>query len=370
MVEEVRGVPVEEVKDTPSIDEERELDELLDLDRHKLSHIPKKTPTASERWMKYLGFPVGLLLFLWIYFSPVPAGLTGAGQAVIASFTLALVWWVCEPIPTYVTSLVLMLLLVFLDAWDQKQVLAVLGLDVIWLNVMAFILSSILVKTNLAKRVALALIVRFGTSSGRILLAFVGLQLLLAPMIPATAARTVMTLPLMLVVAAIFGATSDTPNNFGRNLFLQNLLGINIFSSGFMTGSAANLIALMFLDSMAGQKVYYSDWMLGSLPIVVTAMLIAWYVGPRWLFPLAPSDQTPHIKGGIPALQRQLERMGPVSFAEKKAAAIFGLVIFLWVTDRFHLGWFGFEIDPAMAAMLGAIICFLRSVRKSSGICV
>ena len=338
---------------------DQDLDELLDLERHKLANVPKKKPTASERWMKYLGFPGGILAFALLYFSPTPAGLSVAGQSVIASFALALVWWVTEPVATYVTSLSLMVLLVFLDGWDQKNVLAVLGLDVIWLNVMAFILSSILVKTNLAKRLALQLIVRFGHSAGSILLAFVILQLCLAPLIPATAARAVMTLPIMLVVAAIYNATSDNPNNFGRNLFLQNMLGINIFSSGFMTGSTANLIALMFINSMAGEKVYYTDWMFGNLPIALLAMLIAWAAGPSFLFRIRPADRAPHIKGGIETLERQLDRMGPMSFPEKKAAMLFGFVIFLWVTDRFHLSWFGFEVDPVMAAMVGAILTFV-----------
>ena len=64
-----------------------------------------------------------------------------------------------------------------------------------WL--LAFILSSMLVKTRLAKRMALWLVVRFGHKANWALLAFVILQLALAPLIPATAARCVMTLPLI-----------------------------------------------------------------------------------------------------------------------------------------------------------------------------
>ena len=127
----------------------------------------------------------------------------------------------------HVTSLVLMTLLVLTAAGEQDKVLAVLGLDVIWLNVMAFILSAILVHQprQTSRAVSLRQVWR---SAGTMLLAFVALQLVLAPLIPATAARAVMTLPLMLVVAAIYRSTSARPTNFGRNLFLQNLLGIGI----------------------------------------------------------------------------------------------------------------------------------------------
>lgn len=108
--------------------------------------------------------------------------------------------------------------------------------------------------------------------------------------------------------------------------------------------------------------MYYTDWMFASLPVVIITMLIAWFIGPRLLIRMRPEERKPVIAGGIDTLKRQLVRMGKISFQEKKAAIIFGLVIFLWVTDRFHMQWFGFEINPVMAAMAGAVITFLPKI--------
>lgn len=341
---------------------EQELDDLLDLEKHKLSVIPQKQSTRVDQWLKYVSVPAGLLVFGILYFMSTPAGLTAAGQAVLASFALALVLWISEAIPTHVTSLVLMVLLVFLNGWDMGSVLGVLGYDVIWLNVMAFILSSLLVKTRLAKRIALNLIVRFGHRGMPMLLAFVILQLSLAPLIPATAARAVITLPIMLIVAAIYGSTSEKPNSFGKNLLLQNLVGINVASSGFLTGSTANIIAIAFILNIGGTKVYYSDWMFANLPLVIVLLLLTWYLGPKLIIRLKPECATPHIGGGIDALKRQLDKMGTITRFEKKGALIFGVVVLLWITDRFHRNLFGFEIDPVMAALVGGIIALLPKV--------
>ena len=199
-----------------------------------------------------------------------------------------------------------------------------LGFDVIWLNVMAFVLSSVLVKTDLAKRLALNLIIRFGHNASKMFLAFIVLQLCLAPLIPATAPRAVMTLPLMLVVAAIYGSTSDKVNGFGRNLFLQNLLGVNIFSSGFMTGSTANLIAISLIMSLSGEKVYYTDWMFASLPVVIITMLIAWFIGPRLLIRMRPEERQPVIAGGIDTLKRQLSAWGKYPSRRRKRRSFSG----------------------------------------------
>ena len=331
-------------------------DDPLDIDRYKLSLVVERAPGRVDRWMKRVGLPLGIVLFGLLFAIPLPAGLTPAGRAALASFALALAWWITEPIPTFVTSLVLMILLVLTGAWTEAKVLGVLGLDVIWLNVMAFVLSAILIKTHLAKRLALLLLVRFGRRAGTTLLALLIVQLALAPLIPATAARAVMTLPLLLVVAAIYRSTAQAPTNFGRNLFLQNLCGINIFSSGFMTGSTANLMAVGFILTLGGTRVYYTDWMFANLPVALVAMGIAWWIGPHLLMPVAPEDAAPRLPGGIDSLREQLARMGKLSGLEKRGLAIFAFVVFLWVTDRFHVGWFGIGISAVVAAMIGAVI--------------
>jgi di/tricarboxylate transporter len=71
---------------------------------------------------------------------------------------------------------------------------------------------------------------------------------------------------------------------------------------------------------------------------------------------IPPEQAVPRLAGGIESLRTQLGRMGPLSSGEKRGLAIFGLVVFLWVTDRFHMAWFGFGVSAVVAAMIGAIV--------------
>lgn len=337
-------------------DRNQKLMELLAMDKMSLSAKTRAAQSGTEAWMRYLGFPLGILVFLAIFYLPSGAGLSGAAQAGAACFMLALVWWVAEPFPTYVTSLVLMFLLLVTRTAGPKDIMEVLGMEVIWLNLLAFILGSMLVKVKLAKRMALWMVAKFGRTATQALFAFVIIQLVLAPLIPATAARAVMTLPLMIVVAAIYGATQESNNNFGRNLFLINLIGISVLSSMTMTGSSANLIAVGLIESMSGERVYYMDWARVGTPIAIVAMLLMWVIGRKWLFPISPAEQVPQIDGGLDVVREQYKALGPLRLEEKKAIAIFGLVLFLWMTDVFHMDWFGVEVGAAFAALLGAVI--------------
>ncbi|HEX7939338.1 MAG TPA: SLC13 family permease [Gemmatimonadaceae bacterium] len=338
------------------------IDELLGVDTFALSSKPRPVVGSVDRWTRRVGLPAGALAFALLALAPTPDGLTRAAQMAAASFALALVWWVTEPLPTYVTSLVLMLLLVFTRARGPTAVMAVLGLDVIWLNVLAFILSAMLVKTHLARRLALELLKRFGKRASWALGAFVVLQLVLAPLIPATAARAALTLPVMLAVAAIYGSTSEHPTNFGRNLFLLNLTAISILSSTVMTGSAANVMAVGFIETLGGHKVYYTDWLIASAPVAVLTVGFAWLLGPRAIFRLAPTDTRPVLAAGMDAVDRERVKLGALSGREWRAIGIFALVITLWATDRFHQRWFGVEIGAPFAAMVGAIIALTPRV--------
>jgi sodium-dependent dicarboxylate transporter 2/3/5 len=308
-------------------DQNRRLMDLLGMDRMSLSSKPREAQDRTEKWMRYLGFPGGILLFLAILYLPPGAGLSASAQAGAACFALALVWWVTEPFPTYVTSLVLMFLLLVTRVATDKAIMYVLGMDVIWLNLLAFILSSMLVKVKLAKRMALWLILRFGRKASHALVAFLILHMILAPLIPATAARAVMTLPLIVVVAAIYGATEENNNNFGRNLLLLNLCCISILSSMTMTGSAANLIAVGMIQTMADQRVYYVDWVKVGAPIAVATMFIMWWIGQKLLYRIPAAEQVPQLEGGLGLVREQYETLGPLTKPEKKAIAIFGLVL-------------------------------------------
>ena len=330
--------------------------DLLRMDRLTLSPKPRAAHGRADVWLRRIGLVIGPALLSAIVVMPTPDGLTFAGQRAMAVFALALIWWVTEPIPTHVTSLLLMILLVLLRASQPAAVMAVFGLDVIWLNVLAFILSAMLVRTTLARRLSFWLAARFGRRAGTALGAFVVLQLVLAPLIPATAARAAITLPLMIAMAAIYGSTAEHPTNFGRNLFLLNLTGISILSSTVMTGSAANVMAVGFIQSLGGHRVYYTDWLVASAPIAVLTVAAAWFLGPRAIFRLAPADRAPQLEGGLEAITNERESMGRMTRREWKAIAIFALVIFLWATDRFQKQWFGIEMGPSIAAMIGAAI--------------
>lgn len=137
-----------------------------------------------------IGIPLALTILLVLMFMPTPEGLTIQGQKAIAIFCGALTLWVCGSIPIYLTSLLVIILLPLTQTVAKdKVVFATLGYDVIWLMVSAFVLTSAMIKSNIARRFALWMITHFGQTPRKAMFVLVLINFILVFFVPSTTAE-------------------------------------------------------------------------------------------------------------------------------------------------------------------------------------
>jgi anion transporter len=319
--------------------------------------IPRGEKTLFERWMQYLGFPVALVVFGLLYTLPTPDGLTAQSKIAAGVFFGALVLWVSEAIPTYATSLLVVVALALTGAWDEKSILGVFGYDVIWLMLAAFIITSGMEKSGVAKRLALFMVSRFGDTANKALLVMIFINFVLAFVIPSTTARAAVMFPIAMVLAQAYGAIPGK-SNFGRLLMIQELQVNNISTSGILTATAPQIMAVGFLKDLAGIQVSWTEWLVAAMPVAIATMLISYFAG-LLLYP--PEVKTP--KGeGIEAMAREYKALGPMRPEEWKAVGIFALTIFLWATGPWHIQMFGIYISLVMTAIIAATLFYMPFV--------
>jgi anion transporter len=353
----------------------------LDMNNYKIEKLPKRSKSKVESILAMIGSPLAVITFILIYFVAKPGFLInidpsslsdyarqifetiGAEEfsriniAMMAIFAVGIVLWMTEAIPNYLTSLIIIISLVLTGVLSEKEAYAQLGHKVMWLNIMSFVLASMLVKTGLAKRFALWFIVHFGKNSSSLFLSFLLINVVLSAFISATTAKAAILLPIFMVIAAIYGARGgDNKNNFGRNIVLQNLFYINIGASGFLTGSGANLLAASLIAGVTGADIFFSDWMKANFPVAIGLMVIGYLVATRIFFPLKKEERVPQIEGGMERLKEELGKLGKISFEEIKSAVLFLAILVLWATDKYH------GISPTAVAFLGAIIALLPRI--------
>lgn len=354
--------------------------DVLDMNNYRTEKLPVKQKSKFEKLLMTLGAPLAILSFITIMFlinipflenldpetlsKSAKTNFTNIGmiqfinsnKAMLAIFVASLILWITEAIPNYLTSLILIIALVLTKVLPEDVAYAQLGHKVMWLNILSFILASMLVATGVAKRFALWFIIKFGKHASSVILSFMVINIVLSLFISATTAKAAILLPIMMVVAAVYGASKGHKNNMGRNLILQNLFQINMGAASFMTGSGANLLAVSIMAGAIGADIFFSQWMIASFPVALGLMVIGWIVGTRIIFPLSKEDRSPSIAGGIERLRNELKKLGPVNFNEVKSVVIFTLILVLWVTDRWH------GISPTAVAFIGAIVALLPKI--------
>ena len=354
----------------------------LDMNNYKIEKLPKMQKSKFEVWLARLGSPLAIIAFVWIcWFCHIGfidnldtsllagkakarldiLGMDGfirANYAMLGIFVASLILWMTEAIPNYLTSLVLILGVVLFNVTSQTDALHQLGHPVMWLNILSFVLASMLVKTRFAKRLALAFVIKFGRSAKGVLWSFLLINLVLSAFISATTVKATIMLPIFMVICAIYGASGGNRNNFGRNLVIQNLFQVNIGANAFYTGSGAHLLAISLIAGFLGSCDFgYKEWLVAVGPMSVIILVVGLLMGMYVFFPMKKEEQKPQIEGGIERLKVELDAMGKMTVEEWKAVIIFLIVLFLWVTKgTFH------NIDETIVALIGAILALLPGI--------
>lgn len=353
----------------------------LDMNNYRVEKFKKIEKAGFERWMEILGGPLAILAFILIYFfadisfiNHIRPEVLGEGSAqrlkelgdfkfaqinyaMLAIFIAAIVLWITEAIPNYLTSLIVIVAMVLTGITSEEVAYAQLGHPVMWLNILSFILASMLVTTRVAMRFTLWFVIRFGKNATWIFFSFIVVNIVLSVFISATTAKATILLPIFMVIAAIYGANANHRNNFGRNIVLQNLFQISVGASGFITGSGANLLAGSLIAGALGRKIFgFQDWFIAAFPLCVILILIGWYVGTKLIFPMKPDEQVPQIEGGMDRLRKEYALLGKMTGNEYKSIAIFIIVLALWATDKQH------GISQTAVAFMGAVVALLPKI--------
>jgi len=358
-------------------------DDPLDMRAYRIDRLPKRSRSGTEKWLAYAGIPFAIACFLLFGFAwtpdflvnisaerlPASAAkllaevggdeLTRRNGFMLGIFLFGLVLWTTQSIPNYLTSLIIIISLVLTGVLSERNAYAQLGHPVMWLNIMSFILASMLVKTGLAKRFTLWFLLRFGHSASSILLSFIVINVMMSAFISATTAKAAILLPVFMVIAAIYGARpadGEGKTNFGRNIVLQQLLNINLGAGAFMTGSGANLLAAALISGAVAGSVFFADWMMAMLPTMVGLMVIGYLLGMKLIFPLEQREKLPQIEGGMARLREEHAKLGPLNWEEIRAAIIFVAILAFWATDRLH------GISPTAVAFVGGIVALLPRI--------
>jgi sodium-dependent dicarboxylate transporter 2/3/5 len=254
------------------------------------------------------------------------------------------VWWVFEPVPVPVTSLLPLALLPLLGVLTAAEVGQAYGSPLILLLLGGFILSRAMETSGAHRRVALTMVSLFGSQSDRrLVFGFMAASAVLSMWISNTA-TTLMLLPVALAVLE----KAD-----GEQLAVPLLLGIAYAASvggiGTPIGTPPNLIFMQVYEETTGTSISFTQWMMWGMPVVIV------------LLPIVALWLTRGLRGSSGVV---VPEVGQWRAEEKRVMWVFALTALAWITRREPFGgwseWLGLPgANDASVALLAVVLMFL-----------
>ena len=308
---------------------------------------------ATETVKPALGLPVKKLVMLlfaiavFLFFWFVPRSFFGIAengtpilsiieQRTVAIFALAALMWMFEVLPTWATSVTIIVLLLFTisdssplfmrTAGDTanlgtlvsyKALLAAFADPTNMLFLGGFILAIAATKVGLDVQLAKVLLKPFGTKPKFVLLGFLCVIALFSMFMSNTA-----TAAMMLTFLAPVLRTLPKEEKGMAGLALAIPIAANVGGIGTPIGTPPNAIALGYLNETMHQGVGFGEWMMVMVPFVIVILLIAWVVLMK-IFPFTTDK-----------IELKIENTKKPDTKTYIVWVTFAVTILLWVLDK------------------------------------
>lgn len=296
--------------------------------------------TANTRAFKLI-FCVFVLLVLWNL--PTTAfgipDLTVVEQRTIGIFCFATLMWILEAIPSWTTSVAIIVLLLFTASdssiWlmtqgyeastlgtliSYKKIMACFADPIIMLFIGGFILAIAATKTGLDAKLAKVMLAPFGKKSENVLLGFLLVTGVFSMFLSNTATAAMMLTFLSPVLKSL------PASGKGRiSLALAIPIGANIGGIATPIGTPPNAIALKFLNDPEGlnAQIGFGQWMLFMFPLAIILLVISWFVFLR-LFPFTQKT-----------IELEIEGEAKKDWKSILVYVTFAVTILLWCLDKY-----------------------------------
>src|SRR4051812_28399104 len=211
-----------------------------------------------------------------------------------------------------------------------------------------------MLKTGLGHRIALLFVRLIGRKTLGLGYSLVFTDFILASFIPSTGARSGgIILPIARSVAETYDSRPEDGTEGRLGTFLMSMLYQCevVLCATFLTGQASNVIIAGFAAKQANIDLNYSIWFISA----IVPSLLSLAIVPILIYRFFPPEvrETPNA---VAFAHAELEKLGPLTKAEKILLVVFVFVVALWITAGFH------GIDATVIALLGISVLLVTGV--------
>ena len=307
-------------------------------------HHSKHNMPASDRqtMIKAIKIIAVTLISLIVWCLPSTAfgipDLTLTEQRTIAIFIFASLMWLTEGIPSWATSTLVIVILLytcsdsslfcFVNGYDEahlgalisyKKIMGCFADPIIMLFIGGFILAIAATKVGLDVKMAKVMLKPFGNKSENVLLGFLLVTGIFSMFLSNTATAAMM---LTFLTPVLKQLPASGKGRIGLALAIP--IGANIGGIGTPIGTPPNAIALKALNDTEGLNmgIGFGEWMMFMFPLAVALLFVGWFILKK-LFPFSQKTVELNIEGDV-----------KTTWQSYVVYVTFILTILLWVLDK------------------------------------
>ena len=240
---------------------------------------------------------------------------------------LMAIWWIGEALPLAVTALIPIVLFPTLGIMNGKAVAPTYFNHVIFLFIGGFLVALAMERWELHRRIALRVLLLFGTQPRRLLFGFMVASAFLSMWISNTA-TTMMMVPIVIAVLKGLEESTDGEHGMDTALLLGVAYGATLGGIATLVGTPPNLsFARIFEISFpAAPTIGFSTWFQYGLPISIVLLVCVWLLL-SLVFLRRRGVVLPRN-----VIREQHAALGPMRFEEKVVLAVFTALVLLWLS--------------------------------------
>lgn len=292
-------------------------------------------------WM--IAGPLALLLCSWW---PIP-GLPYSGSLVCGVALWMIIWWVAEPVPIPMTSLLPMLLFPLLGISSAEAATTPYANPLIFMFFGGFCLSLAVEKTSLHQHIANLALARIGTSTSKQLAVLMVITAFLSMWMSNTA-TAVMMVPIAL---SLIRQTAAQHQVITAPAFLLGVAyAASIGGIATLIGTPPNALLAAFVAERYQLELGFGQWMMLGVPLALVMLLVSFVWLSRGYFKLQ-SIHSAVLAGQV--TQNRIDQR------QSFVALVILLTASAWISQPWLSDWTGLGISDTVIALTAALFLFL-----------
>jgi len=303
--------------------------------------------TKEMKLMQKLGFPIALLIFIIMWFVPIP-GMDEITRRTLGLMFFTVTLWVTRPVLPALSAMLFMVLAWGLKIAPFKDAFSGFTNTTTWFVWAALIIALAVKEQKLGLRLACFLATKIPASTKGMLASSYILWWLMTYLIPSSTARVASVAPISAAQVETLGIPLKSRTG---KMLMTSIVTVNSYNGTLLLTGGSTVVTAWGVMKAFGVEVNWIEWWAYMIVPGLIAMAVNFIIN---LLIFRPEAVEIKDKVAFKEIAKgELRKLGPMSMGEKKLSLILFITIALWATESFH------GLDTALVCcMCGILLCF------------